>query len=450
MCTPSPFLVTLPTTANSGGLAHDYVLIYPYIIIWTNRVDVWRFAAGSYDLAHVATLSENVDRPYLDRIPQSLIDQERGILVIPEWNHLPTLLPQLWVYNLADGGLLREVKLFGRFADTPIPYRNGHAMTVILEDFSSKLPPLGQTTMVLCDLTGDDGVVSRVNLPKDLAEREGPRGNVSHILEPIFLSMNGDVLATSTTPSLGKIDLLRWRGPQIADGQQPDARLQLLPVRQETQSMIMGCYTNISQAACLLCAQEEVELQCREFAYLTSVVVIDVETMSVQWSAEPLWGKATRVQHVPSLGLVLVTGTRELDSEDQTRMDFREVTFAAALDARTGARQMLDTIDPDIQGDDVVSIATSADPVQPSLVTIWYDGAVNITDLEQFSKSGFDRDGHHRLHTTATFPGRVTTADVAERSIVAVVDILTYRSESENGSFEAASTEEATVFMAGW
>jgi hypothetical protein len=450
MSIPSLSLVTLPSVQSAEGPAQEYALLYPYILIWTDQVDLWRFARHSSDLTHVATLSEHVPKPHISgRSPQPSIDEERKLLVIPE--HFPIMggPPKLWVFNLVNGELIREVKLYGRIAAVPILYHNGHALTLLSEEKSESLPN-GQTSMVLCDIAGDGWLVSSVNLPSDLSERESLRDVPPLILEPIFFGANGDILATSTTRWLGKIDLLRWRGPQITDDQQPDARLELQPIRQDTKSMVPGCYVDLSSNICVLCTHEEVNYDVEPLDHmdLTSVKAIDAETMTVQWTAEPIWGQANHVQHVPTLGIILVFGTQTLDRGDEARKNVRHSTFVAVLDAQTGAHRKLDTIDSDMQGGYLISVSLSAGEVDQSLVAVWDNGDVNIVKLQKFMESGFDRDGP-RLPTMKVFPSLVVTADVAQGSVVAVAGAKTERAVSE-GSFEALATEEATVFMAEW
>jgi hypothetical protein len=446
---PAVSLVTLPSIQSTVGLAQDYALVYPYLLLWTNQIDLWRFAHHSSDLTHVATLSEHVPRPYIGgRSPQPYIDRELNLLVIPE--HFPIMgdPPKLWVFNLVDGELIREVKLYGRLAEVPIMYRNGHALTLLTEDKSEAMPH-GQTSIVLCDIAGDGWLISGVNLPQDLTERERLRDAPPLVLEPIFFGANGDVLATSTTKWLGKIDLLRWRGPQIVEDQQPDARLELQPIRQETQSMVPGCSMDLSSNICVLCTHEAVKYDVKPLDHmdLTSVKAIDVETMTVKWTAEPLWGKTNHIQHVPPLEAIVIFGAQDIDRGDETRSKIRVSTFVAVLDAQTGARQRLDSIDSDVLGY-LVSISLSAGEADLSLITVWETGDVNIISLQKFIDNGFDWDGL-RLPTKKVFPSLVVTADAAHDCMIVVAGAKTYRAVSER-SFEELSTEEAMVFMAEW
>jgi hypothetical protein len=445
----SPFLVTVPLIETDEGLPQEYAMVYPHLLIWTDRVDLWRLDEDSFDLIHVATLFVDVSTWRFGHKP--FIDEERKLLVIPE--HFPTSgPPKLRVFNLADGALIRKVHLYGSLANVPILYRNGHALTLIMEERSKDLPN-GQTNIVLCDIAGDGWLVSGVNLPPDMAQREKymHSSTAPLILEPMFFGSDGDVLATSTTQWLGKLDLLCWRGPQIKDDQQPDARLELQPVRPGTQSMVPGCYIDLGSNVCVLCTNEAVKYDVEPLDHmdLTSVKAIDVETMTVKWTAEPIWGEANHVQHVPTLGVILVFGTQDIHRGDITRVSIRDSTYVAVIDAKSGSLRMMDTIDSGVQGNYIVSISLSGQDLNSCLVTVWDSGEVNIIGFRQFMESGFERDGL-RLQTTKVFPEHVVKADVTPRYIVAMAGAGKMRTQSDSSSYSVIAVEEATVLMADW
>jgi hypothetical protein len=155
------------------------------------------------------------------------------------------------------------------------------------------------------------------------------------------------------------------------------------------------------------------------------------------------------VQHVVSLGIILITGNQVLDHEDMSQDDMRHNTFAAVIDAHSGALRMMDTVDSDVQGSAFVAISLSIDCHKCSLITVRDSGDVNIIGLRKFMESGFERDGFC-LQTSKVFPEYVITVDATERYIVAVAGAGKERMESECSSYEKIPAEDATVLMAGW
>ncbi|KAJ6569131.1 hypothetical protein B0H19DRAFT_1256798 [Mycena capillaripes] len=79
-CILSILLAELPTAENAEGPAHDFFLSYPYLLVWTNQVDVWRFSDSS-DLTHITTLDVYVTKPFG---VTPIIDHARGLLILPE------------------------------------------------------------------------------------------------------------------------------------------------------------------------------------------------------------------------------------------------------------------------------------------------------------------------------------------------------------------------------
>ncbi|KAJ7433220.1 hypothetical protein FB451DRAFT_1419899 [Mycena latifolia] len=137
------------SSAEPEGPAHDFFLSYPYLLVWTDQVDVWRFSDSS-ELTHITTLEVYVTKP---SGPTPFIDHARGLLILPEPIRVGP--PQLRIFTLRDGELARDRELYGRLADVDIQYRqaDGHALVLVVEDAGASQPH-GKTSIVEVDVAG--------------------------------------------------------------------------------------------------------------------------------------------------------------------------------------------------------------------------------------------------------------------------------------------------------
>ncbi|KAF7290342.1 hypothetical protein HMN09_01292200 [Mycena chlorophos] len=420
----------LPIAPDAEDPSSDFFLSYPYLLVWTDQVDLWRLSEGKP--THVCLLEEHIDKP---RSHSPIFDAKNNILVIAEPYHVPT---RLRVYALHSGDHLRDIQLYADLAGFDFEYRpsDGHVLVLLSED-NSPAYPRGRTAIVDVDLL--DGVVLHertLYLPPELSERETSCGDPQLVLTPVFFGAGDDVVATSTTKWLGKLDLLSW-GTNNRDGDdaEPTQTIEFVSGLSRCDSMVALRHLAVDEHSFVLCTHE-----CRYYEGVgyTSVRRIAVPGLSILWEAAPIPGDlhaAETLAYLPALGLLLET-------------------VVAVLDAETGEQRAVDSIESDIQQDWVIDVHVSADE-DPVLCVFWRRGEVLLVRLQEFIESGFPRESvanGKRVQAQAVFPADVISVGVGRREAVAIAGVRKYSVDSRRGSDEWPDwdEEDGTVVLARW
>ncbi|KAJ7040271.1 hypothetical protein C8F04DRAFT_250582 [Mycena alexandri] len=426
-------LAELPTGPDAEGPPQDFFLSYPYLLVWTDQVDVWQFSDSS-DLVHIATLEDHwhVNKPWG---PAPIIDRARGLLILPQPIRIGP--PRLRIFTLQDGELVRDIELsFGNLVDVDIHYRqaDGHILVLLVED-ARALPPHGKTSIVELDVL-DDGArfLSLVTLPPHLDERE--EGDTPLVLQPIFFGKNGDIIATSTTRWLGKVDLLYWQAEPALEG-----CVSMRPVR----------HLAVDDSTLVLCTCEEAGPYINN---RTSVRALDTSTFTVRWTAQLIPGKIETLHHVPSLNVLVLRAEHDVTNHDEDRESLQYRTSVVVLDARTGDRRAIHAVDSDVQGSWIVDCFVSSDLDNPVVGLAWQNGDVLTVDLNKFIADGFEREaGGERARTLPLFPADIIAASMGRKEIVAVAGVKKHPPISEGGTEEDIpdwEEEEGKVMLAKW
>ncbi|KAF7340379.1 hypothetical protein MVEN_01957400 [Mycena venus] len=446
-------LAELPTAKNAEGPAHDFFLSYPYLLVWTDQVDVWRLS-DSADLTHIITLEVYVTKP---SGPTPIIDHARGLLILPEPIRVGP--PQLRIFTLRNGGLARDIELYGRLADVDIQYRqaDGHALVLLVEDAGASQPH-GKTSIVEVDVArivsnagSSISFLSRVNLPPHLNEREKLRDLPPLVLEPISFGKNGDIIATSTTRRLGKVDLLYWQAGPSTDDRQLTKTLELLPGLEGCKSMLPARHLAVDDSTLVLCTHEDAGPAITE---RTSVRALDTSSLAVRWSAKPIPGQVRTLHHIPSLDVLVLSAAQDVTNHDEDRESLQIRTAIVVLDARTGDRRAIHAVDSDAQGSYVVDCFVSPDWDNPVVGLAWQNGDVLTVGLNKFIADGFEREGEgERARTLALFPAELIAASVGRKEIVTVAGVKKHPVISEGGREDDVpdwEEEEGKVMFAKW
>jgi hypothetical protein len=446
-------LADLPTAENAEGPAHNFFLSYPYLLIWTDQIDIWRFTDSS-ELTHIDTLSEYVEKTYSE--PAPIIDYARGLVILPEPIRVGP--PRLRVFSLHDGELVRDVELYGRLSDVPIKYRqaDGHALVLLV---TNSPEPHGQTSIVEVDVTGsrdDSGtvealshVIGGVELPVHLAEREKLRDIPPLVLEPVFFGEAGDIIATSTTRWLGTVDLFHWGTRPSMGDRQLVKTLELLPSQEECESMLPARHLSIDESTVILCTHE---IPRGSTTGRTSIRAIDTSGLTVRWTAMPVSGNVKTLHYLPTLNLAVVSAEKEISDVDDESMQYR--TSIVVLDVRTGEQRAIHAVDSLTQGSYVVDFFVSCDPENPTLCLVWTNGEVLTVSLDDLIKNGLEREGEgKRARALAVFPTEVIAAGVGRKEIMAVAGVKKHPVISEGGREEDVpdwEEEPGKVMLAKW
>ncbi|KAJ7806532.1 hypothetical protein B0H14DRAFT_2875459 [Mycena olivaceomarginata] len=410
-------LAELPIAENAEGPAQDFFLSYPYLLIWTDQVDVWRFSDSS-ELTHITTLDVYVDKPSR---PTPIIDHARGLLILPDTICIGS--PQLRIFTLHDGELARDIELYGWFADVDMQYRqaDGHALVLLAEDAGISRPR-GKKSIVEVDVAGiisnvDPSVsfLSLINLPQHLAERQKLLDLPPLILEPISFGKNGDIIAN--------VDLLYWQTGPGKDDRQLIKTLELLPAADDT--------------TLILCTHENAGPRITE---RTSIRGLDTSTF-------------TTLHHIPSLNVLVLSAEHDVTNHEEDRESLQMRTAIVVLDAHTGDRRAIHAVDSDAQGSYIVDCFVSPDS-DPVVGLAWQNGDFLTVDLEKFIADGFEREGEgERARTLALFPAELIAASMGRKEIIAVAGVKKHPVISEGGREEDIpdwEEEEGKVMFAKW
>ncbi|KAJ7786621.1 hypothetical protein B0H16DRAFT_1491099 [Mycena metata] len=441
-------LAELPTGPDAEGPPLDFFLSYPYLLVWTDQVDVWQFSDSS-DLTHVATLEDHwhVKKPWG---PAPIIDHARGLLILPEPIRVGP--PRLRIFTLHGGELVRDIELsFGELADVDIHYRqaDGHILVLLIE---RAVPPHGKTNIVeLNVLEPNTRFLSLVTLPPHLHEREKHRDLPPLVLQPIFFGKNGDIIATSTTRWLGKVDLLFWQAEPGQDDRQLTKTLELLPALEDCKAMLPVRHLALEDSTLVLCTHEDAGPAITE---QTSVRALDTSSFTVKWTAQLIPGKVKTLHHIPSLDVLVLCAEQDVTNHDEDRESLQYRTAVVVLDARTGDQRAIHAVDSDVQGSWIVDCFVSSDLHNPVVGLAWQNGDVLTVDLNKFIADGFEREGEgERARTLPLFPTDIIAASMGRKEIVAVAGVKKHPVISEGGREEDIpdwEEEEGKVMFAKW
>ncbi|KAJ7040316.1 hypothetical protein C8F04DRAFT_1230981 [Mycena alexandri] len=378
-------LAELPTGPDAQGPPLNFYLSYPYLLVWTDQVDVWRFSDSS-DLTHVSTLEDHwhVDKPWG---PAPIIDHARGLLILPQPIRIGP--PRLRIFTLRDGELVRDIELsFGELADVDIHYRqaDGHMLVLLVE---RAVPPHGKTSIVELDvLDPSTKFLSLVTLPPHLHEREKDRDLPPLVLQPIFFGKS--------------VDLLYWQAEPGQDDRQLTKTLELLPAVEDCKAMLPVRHLALDDSTLVLCTHEDAGPAITE---QTSVRALDTSTFTVRWTAQLIPGKVETLHHVPSLNVLVLRAEHDVTNHDEDRESLQYRTSVIVLDARTGDRRAIHAVDSDVQGSWIVDCFVSSDLDNPVVGLAWQNGDVLTVDLNKFIADGFEREGGgERAQTLPAFP----------------------------------------------
>ncbi|KAJ7438391.1 hypothetical protein B0H11DRAFT_2104970 [Mycena galericulata] len=445
-------LAELPTAENAESPAYDFFLSYPYLLVWTDQVDVWRFSDSS-DLTHISMLEFYVTKR---SSPTPIIDHVHRLLILPEPWRVGS--PQVSIFTLCDGELAREIELLAYaeyLLDVDIQYRqaDGHALMLL-------------RSIIEVDVTGPAvSFLNLVNLPPHSDEREKRWGDLpACILKPISFGMNGDTIVTSTTQWLSKVDLLYWQAGPSKDDRQPTKTLELLPGLEGCKAMLPLYHLAINDSTLVLCTHED---ECVAITKRTSVRGLDTSSLTVRWTAKPIPGKVKTLHHIRSLNLLVLSAAHDVMNHDEVHESLQIRTAIVILDARTGDQRAIHAVNSDAQGSFVVDCFVSPDSDNPIVGLAWQNGNILFfffflvpcsliltVGLNNFITDGFEREGEsERVQTLALFPAELIAASLGHREIVAVAGVKKHPVISEGGREEDIpdwEEEEGKVMFAKW
>ena len=380
----------LPTSVSPQNIHSNH----PYFLVaGKDTLDVWRTDGPANTLREHVQLSQFLTYPGYggdahDVYQMSpIIDVNRGIIIIaqasePAGNRTSTL----WVFSLETGEVLRKAELQGRWRPYPLLYREGRVIATLDQD-PDEVPPEGRTSVVVCDAGSDMRIVGSVHLPGDLQSREAKRIITGGgVLRCVYDAPSGDIIGTSTEAYEDVLDVFRWRAGDLPASPQPDATLTLKARLNGCDRTYPSCSATLDASTFILVVSEEVAGLIADGYHRQMILyAIDWTTMSVRWTAEPMWGFIYDVWHVGSQGMVVVAGEREMGGWSQF--------YIAVLDPSTGERRSLEVINKTPNDNTPKFWGLSEDHENPDVVVIFANGSICIVPLADFAVNGFPRDG---------------------------------------------------------
>ncbi|KAH9840326.1 uncharacterized protein C8Q71DRAFT_486425 [Rhodofomes roseus] len=407
-----------PQPLTPEGSVEAFYVHGPYVLIFSKTsVDIWRTGGPHGHLEHIAALAQFVlVMPYhLDPV----FDTDRNLIIIVDGAREHNT-PSLLVFSLVDGRLIRKLELYGTMAEDYPLYADGKILVNIEED-KEHFPPYGITKILLCDVVGDGGVLSSVNLPARLQAREQMRRNTNGgVLLPVHVRPNGDIFATSTEQWGDKMEVLCWRGADVPKSPEPAASFTLEVGVEDGDDIFPTCSTPLDEETFLLAVYEaDGDVIATQSACQTSIYAIDVETMTIRWHAKPNGGSVHTIRYVAALDVIVAFGQH--DNGDGIKSD--RFNYVVVLDPATGSQRRMETISHGVQGSPVEYGGLSPTADDFLVVIVFRDGSTCAVDLKHFLEHGFPRLGERVAVSGSPLGERsnITKAVVSGQTVIVTV-----------------------------
>jgi hypothetical protein len=158
------------------------------------------------------------------------------------------------------------------------------------------------------------------------------------------------------------------------------------------------------------------------------------------------------MHHFPSLNVLVLSATQDATNHDEDR-ELLQIRTAIVLNAHTGDRGAIHTIDSDTQGSYIVDCFVLPDWGNPVLGLAWQNGNGLTVGLDGFIVDGFEReDEGKRACMLVLFPAELITASIGHKEIVAVARVKKHPVISEGGREDDIPDweEEGKVMFARW
>ncbi|KAJ7750799.1 hypothetical protein B0H16DRAFT_1549139 [Mycena metata] len=338
---------------------------HPYVVTFAPKAtDIWVLNAAS-TLQHYTRLQKTLSHP--GALTPILDDSlNPGLLAIAD---VSGDSPELCVFSLEYGTLLRTLWLYGDLAPSAPRYAAGRALIGTTTPDKSEL--------FLLDVERDGWILGTAQLPFDLSRAAS--------LDAVHLKANEDEIAIvgAAVAHPGQADditLLLWRGIPPEDAQ-PVARL-VLPLRMpDVDTVAVTCSTSLSTSTFVFSAYESVSDAINtKYSRLSVIRAIDMnhDALALRWEAPPeaLPGYVSQLVHVPAAHAVVAIGSR--NAREDAGEDI-PLTFVAVLDDETGALR---------RQEDVQEAVCTCRVVQGKVVCVWKSGEVSTVEVLEFVQRG--------------------------------------------------------------
>ncbi|KAJ7483889.1 hypothetical protein B0H11DRAFT_2020940, partial [Mycena galericulata] len=346
---------------------------HPYVVTFAPKsTDIWKLDDAS-TLQHYTRLAKTLSHPGpLTPILDDSLDDT--LLAIAD---LSGNSPELCVFSVEYGTLLRTLWLYGDLAPSAPRYGAGRALIGTTTPDKSEL--------FLLDVAGDGWILGTAQLPSDLS-------HAAASLESVHLTANEDEIAIvgAAVAPPGQADgitLLLWCGIP-AEAAQPAARL-VLPLRMpDVDTVTVTCSASLSASAFVFSAYESVSDAINtRYSRLSVVRAIDIndDALALRWEAPPeaLFGCVSQLVHIPAAHAVVAIGSQ--NAREDAGKDV-PLTFVTVLDDETGALRRRDNVREAVRACRVV---------QGKVVCVWEDGEVSAVEVGEFVQRGLPtRMGH--------------------------------------------------------
>ncbi|KAJ6537958.1 hypothetical protein B0H19DRAFT_1316820 [Mycena capillaripes] len=272
---------------------------------------------------------------------------------------------------------------------------------------------------------------SLLNLPSHLDECVKRRALPSRVLKPISFGNNGDIITTSTTRWLGKVDRLYWQVGPSKDDRKLTKTVELLPGLEGCEAMLPLHHLAVDDSTLVLCTHEAARPAITE---RTSVRGLNTSSLTVTWTAKPIPGQVRTLHHIPSLNSLVLSAAQDVTNHyEEDRESLQICTAIVVLDAHC---------------------FVSPDSDNPVVGLAWQKGDVLTVGLNKFIADGFEREGEgERARTLALFPAELIAASLGRKEIVAVAGVKKHPVISEGSREEDIpdwEEEEGKVMFAKW
>ncbi|KAJ7238305.1 hypothetical protein B0H12DRAFT_1237899 [Mycena haematopus] len=354
-------------TLDLQHAAEHLFAAHPYVVTFARQsTDVWVLDNAS-TLQHHTRLSKTLPHP--GALTPILDDSlNPGLLAIAD---VSGDSPELCVFSLEYGTLLRTLWLYGDLAPAAPRYAAGRVL------IGTTTPDTDKPELLLLDVEGDGWILGTAQLPSDLS--------LAASLEAVHLEAHDDDIAIvgaalAHPGQAGDITLLLWRGIPPEDAH-PAARF-VLPLRMpDTDTVAVTCSASLSPSTFVFSAYESVSDAINtRYSRLSVVRAIDIthDALVLRWEApaEALGGYVYRLVHVPAARAVVAIGSQNAREDAGSDVP---LTFVAVLDDETGALR---------RREDIREAVRACRVVREKMVFVWENGEVSAVEVGEFVQRG--------------------------------------------------------------
>ncbi|KZV83993.1 hypothetical protein EXIGLDRAFT_727761, partial [Exidia glandulosa HHB12029] len=394
---PAPRPITIRAVDHVAECVHIHE---NYVVTFGpdgTSTDLWTLSNDGRALEHFMVMRP----PERSRRVAQIVDGQRALVATLKRS---SDAPELHIFDLHSGDLMRTLMLYGSPDDVRMSYSSALGLALVSTRVADELP-----RVLVVDVAGNGWIEGVAHIPPDLrtsTDRLSPHFSAEHITD------GGDIICSYVPPLLPDVidhfTLMRWEGiPQ--ENTLPTACADFPITLEDGDAVSISCcipFLGGAVGAALLIAACEGAAET-VYSCWSVVRAIDIRTLGTLWTAEPIWGTIRHLYHAVDAGVVLVTGMYHTPDNAGKNIP---LSIIGALDDQTGVLRRLEHVNRSVQGVSVRLCAAS----RGAVIIVFVNGEVSITSMDDFLSKGLARNADTQ---------KVVTTRLSQNEGTKVVDV---------------------------